>query len=307
MSGSLQNLKKFELVLLAEKLKLKFSAKLNKPALVELIEKHLKGLKKPLNYLEYPELGEYYEGTEKESQKKDSSSSSSSSSSPSSSSSSSLSKDGGKKEDGGGLFPTQWFSKLHFANIRPGNSQFSFKFHEFLSDVQGNVAEANEAIQDMLSTIPAIDAIFFAVEVYFYIIKPFFFFDLKDRPHYFSTTLSRSQFASLVLFWVTVSFALPALIGYYINFIRYDLPSVEIDPLIFHVAKSLIAIVIGYHWKPSFINEATYVVKDTFGAAKFSEIFKHGLSFAHLQWVINLQQWPLIFGVTGVILCLYVL
>ncbi|AMD20622.1 HDL122Wp [Eremothecium sinecaudum] len=302
MSTSLASLKKFELVQLADKLKLKYPAKLNKPALVTLIDLHLKGMKKPLDLIAFPELGEYYESTGDDDEEDDSDDDEETDKSEglrTTDEESSNTSDGSSNGD--------WFSTLRFDGIKSPSPLFHFNFHEFLSDIQGNIADVNQNIQDTLSTIPAVDGIFFALELYFYIVRPFFHFDIKDSPYYVSTTLSRSQFVSLILFWGAASFALPALIGYYINFIRYDLPSVEIDPLIFHVAKTLIAILIGYYWKPNFMREATYVVKDTFGTAKLSEIFKHGLAFSQLQWTLNLQQWPLIFGVTGIILCLYVL
>lgn len=288
MSTRLQYLKKFELVQLAEKLDLKFPVKLKKSALIDIIETHLRGLKSPLDPVEYPELEEYYnESTEDEKYEETE-----------------------EESDGDSLSVLgncKWFSKLRFDTIRPCNAKFSFKFHEFVSDVQNNIVETNETIQDTLSTIPAIGTIFLFLELYFYIVKPFFHFNLKDRPYYVSTTLSRSQFAFLVMFWFNLSFAIPALIGYYINFIRYDLPSVEIDPLVFHVAKSLISIAICNYWKHNFVQEATYAAKETLGTAKLSEIIGHELAFAQLQWRLNLQQWPLVFGITGVFICLYVL
>ncbi|AAS52634.1 AEL051Wp [Eremothecium gossypii ATCC 10895] len=300
MTATLQHLKKFELALLAEKLKIKHPAKLNKPALVALIQEHLRALKEPLDVLEYPELSEYYDSAGESEGETDAEISGEEDGDESGEDADSA----GEQEGESGL---QWFSKLRFDKMRPASSQFSFQFHELLTDVQSNIADVNESIQDTLSTIPAISAIFYALEAYMYIIQPFFSFDWSRRPYFVHCTLSHTQLISLLAFWGTFSFCVPAVAAYYINFIRYDLPQVEIDPLVFHVTKSLLALFVGHYWRPGLVSEATYVVKDSFGRAKFSELIRHGLAFAQLQWALNLQQWPLIFGITGVILCLYVL
>lgn len=334
---SLDRWKKIELLDLAEKLGLEPSNSSTKAVLVQAITEHLESLNSPLDLEDYPELFTYYENRQPVGRQSeidddedadesihdgdsdgDSEGDSDSDDSDNVSSeekhrikdeqSGESEEEESSEEEHDGSFkdkkPISYFSKLDFSQIYPARGHFEFGFDDFIQDVQSKAIEANEAIQDTLSTIPAIATIFYILELYFYILAPFFSL-VSERP-YISASVSLSDLLSLVFFWIIFSILAPSFIAYYINFIRYDLPPVEIDPMIFHLSKVLLGLLF-VSLNASVVDEATFAVKDAFGGVSTRELLRHWFNFSLVQWKLNLGLFPVVSGAVGVVVCLYVL
>ncbi|SCV04992.1 LANO_0G16116g1_1 [Lachancea nothofagi CBS 11611] len=333
---SLKKWKKIELLDLADKLDLHVSQSSTKAKIADAIDEHLKDLDEALDLTEFPELATYY-------QESAASSEDESSSDPNEETddlknrlkskvqdaaeavagavsnavtnviSGSDKDQQGEEDDEGeesGLRLPQgtpfqnWYSKLQFQRISPAEGSFAFKFNEFMQDVQNKTVETNENVQEALSTIPAVDFVFMAIEAYVYLVNKHLEFSTQ-RP--FVTLTSRWQeIGALASFWSVWSLAIPAFVSYYINFIRYDLPDVSVDPMVFHITKALLALLLT-QWQPSFVDEATYAVKDVAGDVTVYEKASHWFRFALTEWKLELGLLPFILACAGSALCLYVL
>lgn len=250
--------RKVELLDLAEKLKLPNVAhNVRKNDLIHTIEDHLNVLNEPLDVeVDYPELKSFYdsivlkheEEPEVTAEEEDEES---------------------VEED------NKNYNKLDFSEEDDDDSTFKFGFENYLSDIVVKVKEFNESLQDSLSTIQSIDKIFYLIEFYF-IMRPLI--EHQDAALSLSTLIT----------WISFSFLLPAIIAYYINFIRYDLTTIEFDPMVFHLAKFLISLAI--------LNLKLSTTGDRWDYARL------GLT----SWVHYLGQVPLIFALVGALLTLYI-
>lgn len=306
---SFKTWKKIELLDLADKLDLRASQASTKAVIAEAIDKHLQQLDEPLDIDEFPELATYYEEARIKQESEDSDAESSSSDASSESGVSNSSDDGEDQFKLNDALPTgtpfqNWFSQLDFSRVTPARGSFAFRFNEFLQDVQSRTFEANENVQDALSTIPAVDAVFLAIEAYVYVASNQL--ELVAQPPFVLLSSGWQELVALLAFWSVWSLAAPALIAYYINFIRYDLPDVSVDPMVFHIAKALLALLLA-QWQPSFADEATYAVKDVSGNASTLDAAAHWFRFALAEWKLQLGLLPFILGCAGSALCLYVL
>lgn len=260
--------KKVELLDLAEKLRLdRVANSVRKSELVAMIEEHLGVLSEPLDVeVDYPELKSFYDAVAEavEQPVADLVESAGPLRSPSATATEESEPDG--------------FSKLDFSEDRDGHdyTPFKFAFHEYLSDVVDRVQRFNESVQDSLSTIQSVDSIFAVIEFY-YVMRP-----LVARQ-------DGSLSAATLVTWIAGTVALPALVGYYINFIRYDLPPVQVDPMVFHVTKFLISLAI--------LN------------VELSSAGNGWVVFVHLgvaSWRQYLGQLPLVFALVGALLTVYI-
>ncbi|CCH58831.1 hypothetical protein TBLA_0A10530 [Henningerozyma blattae CBS 6284] len=148
------------------------------------------------------------------------------------------------------------------------NKSFKFNFQDYMSDITLKVKKCNENVQDYLSTIYTIETIFYSIELY----------SLLDT--YSKRDISNFNEISYDMgIWLLFSFVIPSFIAYYINFIRYDLPYVEIDPMIFHITKFLISLF--------------FFLNDQRGRPS-------------LSWNQNLGVLPLVFSTVGILITLYI-
>ncbi|SCU99147.1 LADA_0H17854g1_1 [Lachancea dasiensis] len=334
---SLKKWKKVELLDLADKLEIHVSNSSTKAKIVDAIDKHLKELDEPLDLKEFPELATYYEESAASSEDE-------SVSDPaeegddlkktlktkvqdaagavadafSSAASTLAEKTGQTSEDDGeddnesegelqlpqGTPFQNWFSNLDFQRVTPAQGSFAFKFNEFMQDVQTKTWETNENIQEALSTIPAVDFVFMLIEAYVYVVSTHF--EFSTQKPFVNVTSGWQEIAALVSFWSIWSLILPVFVSYYINFIRYDLPEVTVDPMVFHITKALLALLLA-QWQPSFASEAAFAVKEVAGDVSVAEIGAHWFRFALTEWKLQLGLLPFILACAGSALCLYVL
>ncbi|SCV03299.1 LAMI_0H07052g1_1 [Lachancea mirantina] len=314
---SLKKWKKIELLDLADKLDIYVSQSSTKAKIADKIQEYLELLETPLDLQEYPELATYYESVSTSDDDDDNNKIADTIVSAKLETSEEEAENDDEEEEaendneddgeaGEGKTGFAWTSSLDFSRITPAESPFAFKFHEFLQDVQERAREANENLQDALSTIPAVDAVFMAIEFYVYVVAP----HVKLAPFSHAPQVVFSvgwrEFASLILFWAGWSVAVPALVAYYVNFIRYDLPDMNVDPMVFHVTKALLALLVS-KWQPSFANEAAYTVKDVSGNVSAADVAAHWFRFALIEWKLQLGLLPFVLAVAGCALCLYVL
>lgn len=318
---SFKTWKKIELLDLADKLDLHASQASTKAVIANAIDKHLRQLDGPLDLNEFPELATYYEDAERVALEAEAAHSDASETSAVSDGTTSEGTSDGTSDDTsegtssedesepGHKMPRgtpfqNWFSQLDFSRVTPARGSFAFKFNEFLQDVQSRTIEANENVQDALSTIPAVDVVFLAIEAYVYVISKHLEFSAASP--FVAIGSSWREVSALLGFWSVWSLITPALVGYYINFIRYDLPDVPVDPMVFHISKALFALLLA-QWQPSFSDEAAYAVKDVAGSATFMDSVAHWSRFALAEWKQQLGLLPFILGCAGSALCLYVL
>ncbi|QLQ82565.1 hypothetical protein HG537_0H03280 [Torulaspora globosa] len=254
--SSFNRWKKVELLDLADKLKLNVANSIRKNELIAIIEDHLNVLSEPLDVeVDYPELKSFYDAIVVKHETDEATAS---------------------EEEPVEETVLDGFSKVDFSEQSDEDSTFKFAFEEYLSDVAARVRSANESLQDSLSTIQAVDALFYAIEFY-HVVRP-----LVARQD------ARLSSSALVT-WVLFSIGIPLVAGYYVNFIRYDLPDVQVDPMVFHLAKFLVGLGI--------LN----VELDSSGS-EWQVFFKLGLT----AWVNHLGQLPLIFGLVGALLTVYI-
>lgn len=270
MSSTFSRWRKVELLDLAEKLKISnIPNHVRKNDLIDTIESHLNILNEPLDIeVDYPELKAFYDSivTKHEGEQDGE-------------------EDQDQEQDQSTFLDTSKsnFNTLNFHQSSTEEDEkekhgFKFDFQNYLSDIISQVKTVNESIQDSLSTIHSIDIILFLIEFY-YIVKPL----VERQDKYLSmSTLS---------FWVTCSYLLPLFIGYYINFIRYDL-AIEVDPMIFHLSKCLISLMILNYTLP----------EQCLTDYPWLEFVQAGLK----SWKQSLGQLPLIFAISGTVLTLYI-
>lgn len=254
--------RKVELLDLAEKLKLPNVAhNVRKNELIHEIEDHLNVLNEPLDVeVDYPELKSFYESVVLKHEDEDEEQA--------------AAVKAEEEEEEESVDDTN-YNKLDFSEEEDDDSTFKFGFENHLADIVVRVKELNESLQDSLSTIQSIDAIFFLIE---------FYFVMRPLIAHQDAALSLSTLVT----WVLGSLALPCLIAYYINFIRYDLTTIECDPMVFHVSKFLISLAI--------LN-----VQVNTGGDRWDYV-RLGLA----SWTQYLGQLPLIFALVGALLTLYI-
>ncbi|SCU98174.1 LAFA_0G16094g1_1 [Lachancea sp. 'fantastica'] len=341
---SLRKWKKTQLLDLANKLDVHVSQSSTKAKIADVIDAYLQELESPLDLVEYPELATYYEESAVNSDEESGSDPNEDTeglkerfkakvqdtadavadavSSAVTSITSNETKvenqnenenDNDNDEDEeylvNGTLPEgtplqNWFSNLDFQRITPAEGSFAFKFNEFLHDVQNKTFEANESVQDALSTIPAVDAIFLAVEAYVYVVRNHL--EFTTQKPFVTITTGWQEIGALTSFWSLWSLAIPVFVSYYVNFIRYDLPEVSIDPMVFHITKALLALLLT-QWQPSFADEAAYAVKDVSGSVTSYETAAHWFRYALTEWKLQMGLLPFVLAFAGSALCLYVL
>ncbi|SCW02663.1 LAFE_0F11584g1_1 [Lachancea fermentati] len=322
---SLKKWKKIELLDLADKLDVHVAHSSTKAKIADAIDAHLSALETPLDLQEFPELAAYYEAASASESGDDvergelgavtragaaGDSEGGSDVTVDGDGDGDVTADGGDDDedvsdaDADADAKPAWFSKLDFATVAPASSGFAFKFHEFLHDVRARAREANEAVQDALSTIPAVDALFMAVELYVYVVAPRV--AVARTAPYVAVAAGWRELLALLAFWSAWSLAVPAFVAYYVNFIRYDLPDVAVDPMVFHVTKALLALLLT-QWQPSFADEASYTVKEVAGTASALDAVAHWFRFALVEWRLQLGLTPFVMATAGAALCLYVL
>ncbi|QLL34495.1 hypothetical protein HG536_0G03570 [Torulaspora globosa] len=261
--SSFSRWKKVELLDLAEKLRLpNVGNNVRKSDLIAMIEEHLNVLNEPLDVeVDYPELKSFYDAIVVKHETEEAEAEE---------------VEGEEAEDQLPERVLDGFNKLDFSEESDEDSTFKFAFEDYLSDVAVQVQKLNESLQDSLSTIQSVDALFYLVEFYF-VVRP-----LVARQ---DAWLSSSTLVT----WAVFSAGVPALVGYYVNFIRYELPEVQVDPMVFHLAKFLVGLGI--------LN----VELDASGSG-WQLFFKLGLT----SWVHYLGQLPLVFGLVGALLTIYI-
>lgn len=269
MSSTFSRWRKVELLDLAEKLKISnIPNHVRKNDLIDTIESHLNILNEPLDIeVDYPELKSFYDSvvTKHEEEEEEG-------------------EDDQEQEQEQSTFLDTSKSNFNTLNFSEKSAEdekedsFKFNFQNYLSDIISQVKNVNESIQDSLSTIHSIDIILFLIEFY-YILKPLIVLQEK------------SLSISTLSVWITCSYLLPILIGYYINFIRYDL-AIEIDPMIFHVSKCLISLAILNYTIP----------EECLTDYPWLEFVQVGMK----SWKQSLGQLPLIFAISGTVLTLYI-
>lgn len=288
MSSTFSRWRKVELLDLAEKLKIADVANnVRKNELITLIEEHLALLGEPLDIdVEYPELKSFYHSMIKEESVSDSETESQEDDINNDLPLDSVidvvlnpeSEEYGDNLDFENQTDTQTESETD--NENGSEAEFRFDFQNYLYDIKDNVVSVNDAVQDFLSTTRTIETIFGAIELY-YITKPLI------------ASQNRELSLSALLTWVLVSFMLPSVFGYYINFCRYDF-TIRVDPMIYYLTKSLLSLtILNLNLPlPAFLAELPY--------------FKYIQSGLY-SWQTSLGQLPLIFSVVGVILTLYII
>ncbi|EDO17622.1 hypothetical protein Kpol_1061p48 [Vanderwaltozyma polyspora DSM 70294] len=172
------------------------------------------------------------------------------------------------------------YSNLDFSESTSTQSSFKFKFENYLNDIVINVRRINEDIQDCLSTIYSVAIILYLIE-FFHIIKYLFAI--------YSVETDKIDIFTNIILWLWFSFLLPSLISYYVNFIRYDLPTMEMDPMIFSITKTLIAYT---------LNNCNYYSHNGF----LMTPLQVGLEV----WRNSLGHLPMMFGIVGCLLTLYI-
>ena len=288
-----QRWKKTDLLDLLEKLKINdISYQTKKPDLIRILQEHLDSLDQPLDdILEYPELQSFYEYDEPQTV------------------SNAVEEQG---EQPTGKDKKTYFNFLDFSLINKkddvkekveaiadvgstGANQestatqrddsdsaheggFKFNFQNYMNDIMEQARQLNEDVQDHLSTVYSISLICYLVE---------FTLLFKYQLTAYSIHEDQLDFLKNFTIWFALSFVLPSFISYYINFIRYDLPSMELDPMIFSIAKTLIAYA---------INNYNYQHQ-----GMLLDSVQVGLEI----WKVALGQLPFIFGVAGCVLTLY--
>lgn len=252
--------RKVELLDLAEKLKIQdIPHSVRKNELIHKIEDHLNVLNEPLDVeVDYPELKSFYDAIVLKHENEEEAEPA-------------VEADEEEEES---VEDTN-YSKLDFSEEEDDDSTFKFGFENYVSDIVVRVKQWNESLQDSLSTIQSIDKIFYLIEFYF-IIRPLI--EHQDAALSVSTLVT----------WVTGSLLVPGLVAYYINFIRYDLTSIEFDPMVFHLAKFLVSLAI--------LNVKLNTSGDRWDYVRL------GLT----SWVLYLGQLPLIFALVGALLTLYI-
>lgn len=163
------------------------------------------------------------------------------------------------------------YNKLRFdndGNKSANDTTFEFKFDSYMRDIISNVKRINENVQDYLSTIYTIETIFYAIELYSVLTT------YNETPFH---QISELAYSSAI--WLTFSAIIPSIVAYYINFIRYDLTYVQVDPMIFHITKLLLALFF-------MMSEQSGIIGAT--------------------WNANLGLLPLIFSMVGILVTLYI-
>ncbi|CCC71218.1 hypothetical protein NCAS_0G03310 [Naumovozyma castellii] len=315
--------KKWELHDLAEKLKIDDLPQASKKqVLVDAVLDYLVNLGKPLDYEhEFPELRTFYESSFWSSVKNESASSqevSASDEQPSGSEDEKLPDE--PKTESSTNFNTLNFKEIDEEEAKLGKNfmnkchQFKFNFQEYVSDVINGTKRFNENVQDFLSTLATVDAMFYSVELFFLI---------KQLIAQDDGCGILINYLTPISIWVLVNILLPVFVSYYINFIRYDY-AIEVDPMIFHLTKGLIALtVLNYFGQEDGVGRSTYksikaaLTDDDDDEDDEGSVLKHIIGnishnncdiLASNLVVINksLGQLPLIFAVVGSFLTLYV-
>ncbi|CAI4060865.1 hypothetical protein SUVZ_05G0550 [Saccharomyces uvarum] len=265
--------KKADLIDLANKLEIDgFPNYAKKSDMIEFLETHLNRLESPVDFKDdYPELKSFYESIiVDQSNDEGDVSGSLSGSSDTAANDSDLEKayikddDGSQSADEASAKPDADasakanFNLLDFSADRDSSvsalTKFKFDFQDYLSDIKCHAQKLNENVQDCLSTISSVDAIFSLVECSLLVR------DLlaAGRPTLSSSSLASSfeaaaaghtepqrifDFCLPILTWLLFFRGIPTLVSYYINFIRYDL-DIELDPMTFNLSKFLISLAI---------------------------------------------------------------
>lgn len=266
--SSFSRWKKVELLDLAEKLRLaNVGNSVRKSELIAMIEEHLNVLGEPLDVeVDYPELRSFYDAVVKRETPEEEAPEEPMEP---------LGEPAGETVGEEIVDEPAGFNRLDFSDSDE-DSTFKFAFEDYLADVARRVRRANESVQDSLSTMRAVNALFYAVEFY-HVVRP-----LVARQ---DARLS----ASALVTWALFSVGVPMVAGYYVNFIRYELPDVEVDPMVFHLTKFLVGLGI--------LNTEL----DASGG-EWQVFLKLGLA----AWVNHLGQLPLVFGLVGALLTVYI-
>ncbi|CCE62064.1 hypothetical protein TPHA_0B03920 [Tetrapisispora phaffii CBS 4417] len=161
--------------------------------------------------------------------------------------------------------------------------------HTPLQRIVLKLQQWNENVQDYLSTVYSIAFILHLVEF-----TIFFKYLLSHYPACDDLDVKENLMIVVpnILLWFTVAIAIPCLVSYYFNFIRYDLPSMEFDPMIFSVVK------IGFAYTLSGHSQALQIPKSLCHYEElrtFAELYKDALG-----------QLPLFIGLVGCVLTLYI-
>ncbi|CAI4059752.1 hypothetical protein N7582_001446 [Saccharomyces uvarum] len=277
--------KKADLIDLANKLEIDgFPNYAKKSDMIEFLEAHLNRLESPVDFKDdYPELRSFYESIiVDQSNDEGGVSGSLSGSSDTAANDSDLEKayikdddDGSQsadeasaKQPGADASAKANFNLLDFSADRDSSvsalTKFKFDFQDYVSDIKCHAQKLNENVQDCLSTISSVDAIFSLVECSLLVR------DLlaAGRPTVSSSSSSSSSsslassfeaaaashashaqpqrildYCLPILTWLLFFRGIPTLVSYYINFIRYDL-DIELDPMTFNLSKFLISLAI---------------------------------------------------------------
>ncbi|KAH3900422.1 Gtt3p SCDLUD_003402 [Saccharomycodes ludwigii] len=147
----------------------------------------------------------------------------------------------------------KFFNNLNFCNTSQGESKanddnvvdFEFKFEEWWNDIQSKVKDSNNSIRDYLSTLSTVELIFTIIE---YVVL------ISKLPKLDNGDNNNTSNKEIILFdlanYTVISVLLPMLISYYVNFIRFDIELLNSrDPLIYHISKILIFLVLNKYSK----------------------------------------------------------
>ncbi|QLG71345.1 hypothetical protein HG535_0B03850 [Zygotorulaspora mrakii] len=306
MSSTFSRWRKVELLDLADKLHISgIPGSIRKNDLISVIESHLTRLGEPLDVdVEYPELKSFYDSVVKSAEE--------SSDVETESQIDDLENDvqldieavlDSESADNFNDLNLTQESETQTESDAEGNETetegepFRFNFQNYLSDIKDNVMSANDAAQEFLSTTKTIETLFGSIELY-YITKPLI--ESQNRGLSFSTLVT----------WLSFSYFLPVIFGYYINFCRYDF-TIKVDPMIYYLTKGLLSLTISNLNVDSFAQSyATTVLNFNLISGlslnldlKFVNYIQLGLQ----SWQNSLGQLPLIFSIVGIILTLYII
>ncbi|CAI1944298.1 hypothetical protein SEUBUCD646_0E00640 [Saccharomyces eubayanus] len=315
--------KKADLIDLANKLEIDgFPNYAKKSDMIEFLETHLNRLESPVDFKDdYPELKSFYESiiADQSKDEKDMSGSRSGSS-DTAANDSDLEKayikddDGSQSTDEASAKPDaeasakKNFNLLDFSADHDSSvsalTKFKFDFQDSLSDIKWHVQKLNENVQDCLSTISSVDAIFSLVECSLLVRQVLAAGRSTASPSSLASSFEAAaaghtepqrmlDFCLPILTWLLFFRGIPTLVSYYINFIRYDL-DIELDPMTFNLSKFLISLAI-------------------FKTCNNKNIDFHSLQYVDQVWtqlcVVNhsLGTVPLVLSMASCLLTLYVL
>ncbi|CCD24448.1 Gtt3p NDAI_0D01340 [Naumovozyma dairenensis CBS 421] len=212
------------------------------------------------------------------------------------------------------------FNNLNFKTIDQESSfakRFKFNFHECINDIVDKTSRLNRYTQDSLSTVASVDFIFHSIE--FIVLFNYIFKEENNE-----NCDSVFDFIVPILIWLTFNILMPIFVSYYVNFVRYEY-YLEIDPMVFHLAKGLIAIALFTTFKngnnnkyETIKNDVEKIDLDDLKHALGSNKSYSSINNALTQYcqvlsanLITINQAlgiiPLVFAITGSLLTLYVL